>query len=384
MKKDEYGVEFSNSGRILYKIPCDLEGEYIIPDGVREIKENALGVRGGKFPKLSSLRISKSVIKIGRYDYGYKLLDSISIDKDNPVYDSRDNCKAIIETKSGQLVHACKHSSIPKGVRIIGWQAFGKSYDGSKIYIPSSLEEIERCGLWDCSISYLEVDKENKFFDSRDNCNAIIESKTNTLINGSSHTIIPYGVETIGIGAFSNCKDIKKLVIPESVYFIETDAFWNAEIGELYIPKSVEQIAPGAFASSRIRKIIVDKDNPYFYEKGNCVIAKNTNRLKGAGLDFDIPQGVKIISSQSLRLSNRETLVIPEGVEEIVGEAISVDNVDSMKLRLELPSSLKVFLEQWLHEDEIGEIVVPKGQRERFSRMKGLMEFKHLIVEVEE
>ena len=384
MKTDEYGVKYSNNGKILYEIPCDLEGEYIVPDGVREIKENALGVRGGKFPKLSSLRISKSVVKIGRYDYGYKLLDSISIDEDNPVYDSRDNCKAIIETKSGLLITACKHSFIPDGVKVIGWQAFGESYAESKIYIPASLEEIERCGLWDCSISYLEVDKANKFFDSRDNCNAIIETKTNTLINGSSHTIIPYGVETVGIGAFSNCKNIEKLVIPESVCFIDSYAFKDAEIDELYIPKSVEQISPGAFGSNKIQKIVIDKNNPYFFEKGNCVIARNTNRLKGAGLDFEIPKGVKIISSESLRLSNRDTLVIPEGVEEIVGEAISVDKVDNMKLRLVLPSSIKVFLDQWLHEDGIGEIVVPKGQKERFSRMKGLMEFKHLIVEAEE
>lgn len=382
MKKDEYGVEFSNNGRILYKIPCDLEGEYVVPDGVREIKNNALNVRGGKFPKLSSLRISKSVVKIGKYDYGYRLLDSISVDEDNPVFDSRDNCKAIIETKSGRLIVACKHSSIPEGVKVIDWQAFDKSYAESKIFIPASLEDIE--GLRGGFRSYIEVDAANKFFDSRDNCNAIIETKTNTLAYGSSHTIIPYGVETIGIRAFSYCKGIKKLVIPDSVYFIDSNAFGYAEIDELYIPKSVEQISPGAFDSNKIQKIVIDKDNPYYYEKGNCVISRNTSRLKGVGLNFEIPNEVKIISSVSLHLSDMDTLVIPDGVEEIVGDSILVGSADNAKLKLILPSSVKVFWEQWLTDDEIGEIVVPKGQKERFSRMKGLIKFKHLIVEADE
>ena len=382
MKKDEYGVEFSNNGRILYKIPCDLEGEYVVPDGVREIKNNALNVRGGKFPKLSSLRISKSVVKIGKYDYGYRLLDSISVDEDNPVFDSRDNCKAIIETKSGRLIVACKHSSIPEGVKVIDWQAFDKSYAESKIFIPASLEDIE--GLRGGFRSYIEVDAANKFFDSRDNCNAIIETKTNTLAYGSSHTVIPYGVESIGVSAFYNCKGIKKMVIPESVNFINHDAFADAEIGELYIPRSVEQISPGAFDSCRIRKFIIDKGNPYFHEQGNCVIARNTSRLKGVGLNYEIPNEVKIISTGSLHLAKGSTIVIPDGVEEIVGHAISFNSADDVKLKLVLPSSIKVFLEQWLTKDEIGEIIVPKGQKERFSRMEGLMKFKHLIVEAEE
>lgn len=142
MKTDEYGVKYSNNGRILYEFPNDLEGEYIIPEGVKEIKKYALDCKPSNvYPKLSSLRISKTVVKIG-HSSGYKWLDSISIDKDNPVFDSREDCKAIIETKSNTLLYGCKHAFIPNGVKKIDLHAFDNAYAESKLFIPASVEEI--------------------------------------------------------------------------------------------------------------------------------------------------------------------------------------------------------------------------------------------------
>lgn len=381
MKTDKYGVKYSNDGKILYEFPNDLEGEYIIPDGVKEIKKYALDCKPfNRYPKLSSLRISKTVVKIG-HSSGYKWLDSISIDKDNPVYDSREDCKAIIETKSNTLLYGCKHAFVPNGVQKINMLAFDNTYAESRLFIPASVEEIDAMSFWLTSVDYIEVDVANKFYDSRDNCNAIIDSRSNTLVLGSSHAFIPSGVESIGQGAFECCGDIQKLVIPESVYCIEAGSFKNSVIEELYISKSVEQIESSAFEGCVIRKIYVDENNSTFYEQGNCLVTRDTARIRIAGKDFTIPSGVKIIGSCSLTLCEDGVLIIPDGVVEIMSKAIAVEGV---RLKLVLPSSVKVIMKQFLSEGEVEEVVVPKGQKKRFSRMAGLANLSHLIVEADE
>ncbi|MBO5720191.1 MAG: leucine-rich repeat protein, partial [Bacteroidales bacterium] len=60
----------------------------------------------------------------------------------------------------------------------------------------------------------------NRFYDSRENCNAIIETATNTLIKGCPTTIIPNGVERIATNAFDNYDSLYELTIPESVTFL--------------------------------------------------------------------------------------------------------------------------------------------------------------------
>lgn len=239
MKKDKYGVQYSNSGKTLKKFPKYLEGEYVIPDGVEVISDWALRFEPKKI-KLSSIKISKSVKNVGDInDYSY--LDFISIDPDNPVYDSRDNCNAIIETKSNTLIYAGKHSFIPDGVQIVNSSAFS-AYEGSKLYIPSSVKKIERRAFRELSFSIIEVDAANKHYDSRENCNAIIETATNKLILGCANTVIPFGVEIIGEGDFAGCMSMDKMVLPDSVLRIDANSFCHAQIQELYISKSVEQI----------------------------------------------------------------------------------------------------------------------------------------------
>ena len=81
---------------------------------------------------------------------------------------------------------------------------------------------------------------DNPFFDSRDNCNAIIETNTNTLIAGSSNTIIPNSVESIANDALYGIH-YSKLLIPESVKFIGYQALyapWKDSILEFEITSS--------------------------------------------------------------------------------------------------------------------------------------------------
>ena len=71
-------------------------------------------------------------------------LASIVVDKNNPVYDSRNNSNAIIETATNTLVSGCKTTVIPNSVTSIGSWAFSMN-DLTSVTIPDSVTSI---GSW--------------------------------------------------------------------------------------------------------------------------------------------------------------------------------------------------------------------------------------------
>ena len=107
------------------------------------------------------------------------------------------------------------------------------------------------------NISSIIVDSDNPIYDSRENCNAIIETATNILISGCNNSTIPDSVDEIGKYAFSNCNKISTIIIPNSVKKINEYAFTNtspegpSDLGLNYIviPYSVYEICKDAFST---------------------------------------------------------------------------------------------------------------------------------------
>ena len=99
---------------------CDSLADVTIGKSVNTIGDYAFDGCG-----LTSLNIPKSVISIGFRAFssnGY--LTSITVENGNPVYDSRNNCNAIIETSSNTLITGCGVTVIPQTVTVIGAAAF--------------------------------------------------------------------------------------------------------------------------------------------------------------------------------------------------------------------------------------------------------------------
>ena len=131
----------------------------------------------------------------------------------------------------------------------IGEEAFCACSALTSIVIPDSVIEIGKWAFSGCSgLTSIIVDKENRHYDSREGCNAIIESKTNTLVVGCPTTVIPDSVPKIGNYAFRGCKGLTSIVIPDSVTKIGNYAFSGCSgLTSIVIPNSVTEIGNWVF-----------------------------------------------------------------------------------------------------------------------------------------
>ncbi len=222
---------------------------------------------------LTSIVIPNSVTEIGQEAFAYcPGLTSIVVKSGNPRYDSRNNCNAVIETTDNELIAGCKNTIIPNSVTKVGNFAFKGCESLTSIVIPNSVTEIGDRAFYSCNgltsvnignsvteigdwafegctgLTSVVVGSGNPRFDSRNNCNAIIETASNTLICGCKNSTIPNSVTAIGNFAFAYCYGLTSIVIPNSVTEIGKGAFEGcAGLTSIVIPNSVTAIGNFAF-----------------------------------------------------------------------------------------------------------------------------------------
>ena len=96
----------------------------------------------------------------------------------------------------------------------------------------------------------MSVEEGNAFYDSRENCNAIIRKSDNTLITGCQSTIIPKSVTSIGPCAFEGCIALTSINIPDAVTSIGRMAFRGCSaLTSVTIGGAVTTIDTDAFSS---------------------------------------------------------------------------------------------------------------------------------------
>ncbi len=138
---------------------------------------------------------------------------------------------------------------IPNSVTGIGESAFAACTGLTSIEIPNSVTSIGNLAFRNCfGLTSLSVEAGNTVYDSRNNCNAIIKTSTNTLIWGCQNTTIPNSVTSIGTYAFYYCSGLTSVEIPNGVISIGDFAFIGCSgLTSVTIGNSVTSIGNGAF-----------------------------------------------------------------------------------------------------------------------------------------
>lgn len=187
--------------------------------------------------------------------------------------------------------------TIPNSVTTIGYKSFAGCTNLISITIPNSVTSIDSDAFRDCSsLESMVVESGNTKYDSRNNCNAIIETTSNTLVAGCKNTIIPNSVTAIGNFAFYGCSGLTSIAIPNSVTSIGGYAFQNCtDLTSLTIPNSVTSIDDGAFMDCKSLTLIISEiENPFVLLDGGEE-SSITYPFKGipSYAQLIVPQGTK-------------------------------------------------------------------------------------------
>lgn len=286
---------------------------------------------------LLSLYIPASVTSIGRDAFKRcSGLESIAVAPDNTYYDSRDNCNAVLQTSNDSIIVTCKntvlpntltaipdyafcnnteltHMDIPASVKSIGQYAFYGCTNLQDITIPAAVASIGECAFANCpSMATMVVENGNTVFDSRDNCNAIIQTATDELISGCKNSVIPGSVITIGDKAFYRCSALTSVNIPESVTTIGRESFRECtNLATVTMGNHVTSISPYAFYCCNA---LTDITLPATLKSIGYRAFYQCSKLKS----LTIPGSVKSINDHAFYgCSGVTSLTINSGVENI-------------------------------------------------------------------
>ena len=309
-------VKISSNGQALLKCDTSITGKFVVPDGLIVIAKSAfrdcINITSIEIPSsvssiekhafwnctsLTSIKIPSGVTSIGKLVFecctsltsieisnsvksiGGSVferctsLTSIVVDKDNPTYDSRGGCNAVIESGTNKLMFGCQSTIIPSSVTSIGNSAFSGCTGLTSIVIPDSVTSIGYRAFSGCaSLSKVLWNAENLMepcisnftdcpvteFTFGDN----VKSIPSGCCSGMASLVsikIPEGVTSIGDYAFSGCTGLTSIVIPDSVTSIGVSAFSGCTgLTSIVIPDSVTSIGYRAFQGcSGLTSIVV-------------------------------------------------------------------------------------------------------------------------------
>lgn len=302
--------------------PLEKVQELVIPSTVREVLRGAFA----RFTNLKTLRIPKTVTTIEtpmmitsqHLDWN---VDSIIVEKGNPVYDSRENCNAIIHTQSNELIAGCKNTTIPSSIEGIGPVAFYRISNLKKVDIPDNVKRIGALAFCNSGLESVTIGSGVKRIPLRcfEDCDKLTD------------VVFSEGLDSIDALAFFFCESLKSVHIPRSTTYI---AKYNSGITLskedslklAYLDKFSTPDNHDAFLTcTGMTSFTVEEGNPVYDSRNGCNarIETKTNKLIKGISTSTIPESVKIISAHAFLYGNTpKEIYLPDGLELVEDDAI--------------------------------------------------------------
>lgn len=321
---------------------CDCSGitEITIPKSIEIIDDYAFECCTG----LKSVNIPKSVTSIGwRVFKGCLGISSIDVDISNTVYDSRNNCNAIIEKTTNTLLFGCKNTVIPDTVEFLAEYSFENCSELTELTIPYSVK-ISVCFSKCTNIKKINITKGNgERIDYHTNFGQYYFYKDTpwyTSRENIEEIILEEGINYIGANFFRECSGLKTITIPSSVEKIGNDAFNRCENLETITFLGDGKIDFGTNVFAYCNKLkIVCKENSYIhnYAEANglnyCIIDDSSNSFDlkndilmgyyGSSKDLFISCASKIGFAAFEKNQSVETIELASNVERIFNKAFA-------------------------------------------------------------
>ncbi|MBR3871441.1 MAG: leucine-rich repeat domain-containing protein [Paludibacteraceae bacterium] len=299
---------------------------------------------------LESIRIWWGIEKIGNQIFmGCKNLTEIKVDENNEYYDSRDNCNAIVETKTNTLIMGCNASTIPNTVTTIGRFAFQGCENLTIEHLPTNVINVGSNSFDGTPLCpYTSTPQEGAFYidhilyryyTSNPETATTLTVKEGTLgiaeyacagIKFSSLTL-PTSLKCIENGAFTDTQ-LATLSLPNSLEYIGENAFSNNNIIVITIPENVKTIGAGAFYGNAINQQI-------YFNAINCDTPKDSeNYIRSTVFDREVESFVfgnkveKISNSLCEGMYNLTQITIPNSVKEIHDNAFEYTYLSSITI----------------------------------------------------
>ena len=356
----EASVEFPPDG-------TQYSGDVIIPAHVIHDDQVYDVVSIGGFTEcddLVSVSIPFTVRSIGlREFYNCGKLEKITIAEANNIYDSRDNCNAVIESATNKMIAGCNRTTIPDGVVELCDYCFEGRSGLETITIPSSVIKIGSAAFKGCTslTSVVVPDGVEWLYQTFEGCSAL-----ETVDIGD-------GVRYISWSAFKNCSNLRSIRFGKSLEYVD-EVYTNEEDASFYGCTALEEVIydvknelirvlPFSDALLAIKKVTIGPNvekvqnhlfwrctnlNSVTFEGDVAEIGERAFQACANLTSIEIPGTVKTIGLCAFSESGLKEAIIPEGVVTI--DAHAFNNCENLE-KVVIPSTVTTIGEWAFYDD---------------------------------